>query len=396
MKILMISSYLPFPLFSGGEIRLYNLIKNLSENNEITLICEKRNHQTQEDVKEVEKICKKVITVPRKKQWSIKNILKTGFSTDAFLLTGHKSEEMKQAVKDELVRENYDLIHVETFYVFQNLPKVSLPVVLTEHNVEYLVYKKYADLANPIIRPFLYIDIAKLKWKEEEVWKKATKLIAVSNLEKKIMKRTDIKVVPNGVDTQNFKFKNFQDGEKEKRILYIGNYKWIQNTDAIEFILKEIWPGVLVRLEQLNKKASIKLWIVGKNMPGSLKNLVHDKNVILDENNKEETWQIFNKSDVLLAPYRIAGGTSYKILEAMATGVAVVTTNLGSASLEAKANVHLLSSESSVDLSNQVCDLFTDHSLYRRLTLNARKFVEDNYDWKKISKKLEEVYMSCF
>jgi len=396
MKILMVSSYLPFPLFSGGEIRLYNLIKNLSESNEITLICEKRNHQTQEDIEEVKKICKKVITVPRKKQWSIKNILKTGFSTDAFLLTGHKSIEMRQAIKDELVRESYDLIHIETFYVFQNLPKVSLPVVLTEHNVEYLVYKKYAELANPIIRPLLYIDIAKLKRKEEEAWKKVTKLVAVSNLEKKIMKRTDITVVPNGVDTQNFKFKNFQDELKEKRILYIGNYKWIQNTDAVEFILKEIWPGVLARLEQMNKKVNVKLWIVGKNMPRSFKSLVHDKNVILDENNKEEAWQIFNKSDVLLAPFRIAGGTSYKILEAMSSGVGVVTTNLGTLGLEAKANVHLLSSENSFDLSNQVCDLLTDHSLYRRLTLNARKFVEDNYDWTRISKKLEEVYMSCF
>ena len=396
MKILMVSSYLPFPLFSGGEIRLYNLIENLSEGNEITLICEKRNHQTQEDIEEVKKICKKVITVPRKKQWSIKNILKTGFSTDAFLLTGHKSIEMRQAIKDELVRESYDLIHIETFYVFQNLPKVSLPVVLTEHNVEYLVYKKYAELANPIIRPLLYIDIAKLKRKEEEAWKKVTKLVAVSNLEKKIMKRTDITVVPNGVDTQNFKFKNFQDELKEKRILYIGNYKWIQNTDAVEFILKEIWPGVLARLEQMNKKVNVKLWIVGKNMPRSFKSLVHDKNVILDENNKEEAWQIFNKSDVLLAPFRIAGGTSYKILEAMSSGVGVVTTNLGTLGLEAKANVHLLSSENSFDLSNQVCDLLTDHSLYRRLTLNARKFVEDNYDWTRISKKLEEVYMSCF
>ena len=141
MKILIVSSYLPFPLHSGGHIRLYNLIKNLSKNHVITLICEKRDYQTEEDVKSLEKICKKVITVPRRKQWSLGNIIKTGFSTDPFLLVGHKSEEMKLAIKDELVREVYDLIHVETFYVMQNLPKKikGIPVVLTEHNIEYLV-----------------------------------------------------------------------------------------------------------------------------------------------------------------------------------------------------------------------------------------------------------------
>ncbi len=139
MKVLIVSSFLPYPLHSGGHIRLYNLIKNLSEQNDITLICEKRDAQTKEDVEEVEKICKKVITVNRKKQWSVENILKTGFSSNPFLVTGHTSSEMSAQIRDELVRENYDLIHVETFYVLQNLPKLSLPVVLVEHDIEYLV-----------------------------------------------------------------------------------------------------------------------------------------------------------------------------------------------------------------------------------------------------------------
>ena len=77
MKILMVSSFLPYPLTSGGHIRLYNLIKNLSNRHNITLICEKRDYQTEEDVDEIKKICTKVITVRRKKQWSVSNILKT-------------------------------------------------------------------------------------------------------------------------------------------------------------------------------------------------------------------------------------------------------------------------------------------------------------------------------
>ena len=394
MKILIVSSYLPFPLHSGGHIRLYNLIKNLSKNHVITLICEKRDYQTEEDVKSLEKICKKVITVPRRKQWSLGNIIKTGFSTDPFLLVGHKSEEMKLAIKDELVREVYDLIHVETFYVFQNLPKVSVPVVLVEHNVEYLVYKRYLDLASPILKPLLYIDVMKIKNKEKIAWKKADKLVAVSNLEKKIIKRPDTVIVPNGVDTEEFKFRSFQEIPFEKRILFIGNFKWIQNKDAVEFILKDIWPNILRKLEELNKKLDVKLWIVGKNIPSDIKDLSKGKSIILDENNKEDTPQIFKKAYVLLAPLRVGGGTSYKILEAMASGAAVVTTHLGTEGLEAKNNVHVLASEDSFELANQVCDFLIDHSLYRRLTINARKLVEEKYDWKVISQKLEEVYMS--
>ena len=100
-----------------------------------------------------------VIFVIRKKQWNIGNVLKTGFSTNPFLVVGHTSDEFKQAIKDELVRENFDLIHVETFYVYQNLPKTKIPVVLVEHNIEYLVYERFAKLTNRLIKPLLYVDI---------------------------------------------------------------------------------------------------------------------------------------------------------------------------------------------------------------------------------------------
>ena len=395
MKILMVSSYLPFPLFSGGHIRLYNLIKNLSKDHEITLICEKRDFQKQEDVKEVEKICKKVIVVLRRKQWTVENILKTGFSKNPFLITGHTNNKLKLAIQDELVREKYNLIHVETFYVYQNLPKVNIPVVLVEHNIEYMVYQRYAKLANPLLKPLFYLDALKLRRIEERVWKKADKLVAVSKADKRIMKRADAVVVPNGVDTDAFIFRSFQHMPSEKRILFIGDFKWIQNQDALEFILKEIWPNILAKLTTLSKDIDLKLWIVGKNIPQDLKNLAKAKNIILDEKNNQETSSFFRQSYILLAPLRVAGGTSYKILEAFSSGTAVVTTNLGIVGLEAKDNTHVLSGETPFELTDLVCNLLTNHSLYNRITLNARKFVEEKYDWQKITKKLEEVYMSC-
>lgn len=395
MKILMISSFLPFPLKSGGEIRLYNLIKNLSDLHDITLICEKRDYQKAEDVAEVEKICKKVITVPRKKQWSIGNIIKTGFSSDPFLVVGHTSDEMKQAIRDELVRENFDLIHVETFYVYQNLPKVSIPVVLVEHNIEYLAYKRFVKLANPIFKPFFYLDVAKLKRIEEKAWKKADKLVAVSKTERNIMKRADVDIVPNGVDINNFKFRGLQDMPFEKRVLFIGDFKWFQNVDAAEVILKKIWPSLCLKLEEAKEKTNVKLWIVGRNMPDRIKTLGKSKNIILEDNNKDEAYDIFKKAYILLAPIRAGGGTSYKIIESMATGVGVVTTNLGIEGLEAKNNIHVLSSENEEEMPELILELLKNHSLYRKLTLNARKLIEEKYDWKRISQKLNEVYVSC-
>jgi glycosyltransferase involved in cell wall biosynthesis len=396
MKILMISSYLPFPLKSGGEIRLYNLIKNISEIHEITLICEMRDYQTKEDIAEVKRFCKKVITVKRKKQWSTANILRTGLSTNPFLIVGHTSEEMKLAIKDELVREKYDLIHVETFYVYQNLPKTSIPVVLVEHNIEYLAYERYVKLANPLLKLFFYVDVMKLKNKEEQAWRKVNKLIAVSNTERRLMKRADITVVPNGVDLNNFRFRNSQDLPTEKRILFIGDFKWFQNVDAAEVILRQIWPRIVQKLAESKNRADVKLWIIGRNIPNKIKSLAASKNIIIDENSKEDTTEIFRRAYLLLAPIRAGGGSSYKIIEAMASGVGVVTTHLGLEGLDAKNNVHALAAEKEDELAQLVLVMLNDHSVYRKLTLNARKLIEEKYDWKVIAQKLDEVYMSCF
>jgi glycosyltransferase involved in cell wall biosynthesis len=117
--------------------------------------------------------------------------------------------------------------------------------------------------------------------------------------------------------------------------------------------------------------------------------------VIFDENNKEDAPEIFRKAFILLAPLRVAGGTSYKILEAMASGTAVVTTPLGVEGLEAKDKTHVLVAEEPNDLAKLIFNLLIDHSLYRKLTLNSRKFVQARYDWKIIAQKLNEVYMSC-
>jgi len=57
MRILIVSSFLPYPLFSGGNVRLYNIIKELSKKHAITLICEKRAYQTDKDIEEIRKFC---------------------------------------------------------------------------------------------------------------------------------------------------------------------------------------------------------------------------------------------------------------------------------------------------------------------------------------------------
>ncbi len=376
---------------------MYNLIKELSREHKITLICEKRDSQGEVEINELKKFCKKVITVPRKKQWTIANILKTGLSFSSFLVTGHTSRMMKKEIQRELNESQFDLIHVETSYVMQNIPEIEIPLVLVEHNIEYLVYKRFADNVPLLLRLLLYLDILKLKSWEENIWKRVAKLVAVSENEKKIMEkiRKDVALVSNGVDINKFKVRSQKSEVRssEKKILFIGEFKWVQNRDAIEWIVKEIWPKLREEFIPSMTDGGMKLWVVGRNIPQSIRKLTNDKSIVFDDEAPKETEKIYEAADLLLAPIRVGGGTSFKILEAMASGVPVITTPLGNA-INAKENLEIVIANDLDGFVQKIRELFANKEFYGAISKNGRHLVEEKYNWQKISQDLNSVYSS--
>lgn len=408
MKILMISSYLPYPLFSGGQVRLYNLIKELSSKHEITLICEKRAHQTEADISAVKEICKDVITVERKPQWSLANLVKAGMSPHSFLVTGHTLAEFKQKIHQAIEQTTFDLIHVETYYVMENLLEgtgnyqlPTLPLVLVEHNIEYQVYEKFMNRAPLFLRPLLKIDIAKIKREEEQYWKQARSLVAVSFEDKSIMKKAGVaaSLVSNGVNTKQFGFTSFDERNaqhKERKILFLGDFKWIQNKDSVTFIIKEIWPQLKLQMESKKGGTAVKLWIVGRKIPDSIRSLTNDPDVLFDEKSSSlPTEKIFQEASILLAPIRVGGGTSYKILESMSSGTPVVTMQMSAEALGAKNEQDVLVGNNARELAERCKELLQSERLYKHIAKNGRVLVEKNYTWKEIGKKLEEVYQEA-
>ncbi len=406
MKILLVSSYLPYPLFSGGHIRLFNIIKELSKRHKITLVCEKRDYQTDKDVNEVKKLCENVIVFRRKKQWSMENIIKTAFSREPFLVVGHTNRSMRIKIEELLTMEKFDLIHAETFYIMQNIPKTRIPIVLAEHNIEYLVYKRYADLAPKIFKFLFYVDVWKMKTSERSFWLKASRIIAVSEEEKKIIGYRNVSVVPNGVDLKQFRIQNseFRIQNGEKRVLFIGDFKWMQNIDSAKWILKDIWPEIsskfptspMLRGASKVHSSKLTLWIVGKNIPESIKKLVsNQEDIIFDEDNRQKTSEIFQQADVLLAPIRVGGGTSFKILEAMASGVPVVATRLGIEGIAARDKEEVLIADDPSLIAFKTTEILNNNNHYQEIAIKARRLIEEKYDWKIIVKKLEEVYSSA-
>lgn len=390
MKILMITPYLPYPLVSGGQIRTYNLLKNLSGKHQITLASFIRDPGEKKYLADLAPFCQKVIIFKRRKAWSPANILLAAVTPFPFLVSIYFSPGVRSQIKKELANEAYDLIHAETFYVMPNIPRTKIPIFLVEQTIEYLVYQRFVESLPSwafFARPLFLLDVAKIKWWEHHYWRKAARLAAMSRQDKTFIQNFDaalkVDVIANGVDIDYFA-KTKKQKPSDPTILFVGQFKWLPNRDATEFLVGEIWP-------KIKKKIPLaRLWIVGRNPPGDILNFASAD--IQVDGGVEDIRIAYAQSDALLAPIRNGRGTKYKILEAMATKTPIVGTKLAVEGIDIQNGREAYIAESAKDLADQTIKVLKNPKLGQKLAEAAYHLVREKYSWARISQELDRVY----
>jgi glycosyltransferase involved in cell wall biosynthesis len=388
MNVLMITPYLPYPLWSGGQIRTYNLLKHLSRRHNITLFSFIRHEKEKVYIKYLKDYCKEVQVFLKRPPWSFTSLSLASVTYYPLVVCMYLSSHVKSLIESSIVRNNFDLIHAETFYIVPNIPKNKIPIILVEQTIEYLVYKHFTEtVENPIKKALMGVDVAKIKYWEKRFWQKASKVVAMSKSDSEIMhsmvENLSVDIVPNGVDTDFFQMKRKRIS-KEKTILFVGNFKWLQNREAVAILTSEIWPKII------KSEKNVKLWIVGMFPTPEIKKMSSSHIKISDD--IKDIRQAYYESDILLAPIYGPGGTRYKILESMACGLPVVTTPIGIEGLGVKNFDQALIAESSDSLAKSTVKLLNSPTLYENLVVNGRKLVEKSYTWDKISKTLDHLY----
>lgn len=386
----MITPYLPFPLVSGGQIRTYNLLKNLASKHQITLASFIRDEKEKKYLKDLEPYCQKVLVFKRRKAWSPINILLSLITPFPFLVCIYLDLKMRSQIASELENENYDLIHAETFYVMPNIPKTKTPILLVEQVIEYLVYQRFVEGLNiflSFLKPLLLLDVFKIKWWERHYWKKAKQLAAMSAKDRDFINELEstlkVDVVANGVDIEHF-----AQTKKIKTnlptVLFVGQFKWLPNRDATKFLVSEIWPKIKDQIP------NAKLWIVGRNPPGDI--LALKSQDIQIDGGVEDIRTAYGNADVLLAPIRNGRGTKYKILEAMATKTPIVGTPLAIEGINIKNGKEAQVAKSAQNLARETINVLKNPKMGEDLARAAYLLVSKDYNWKKISLELDRVY----
>jgi len=392
MKILMLTPYLPYPPTSGGQVRSFNLIKNLSTKHEITLFSLIKEDKEKKYVLELEKYCSQVRVFRRPpRPWMLGNVLRAGFGRYPFLVVRNFSKEEKRAVKEILSKQKFDLIHAENFYVMPHIPKTHIPILLTEQTILYRVYQHFTESLPKWLfwlKPILMIDVWKLKLWEAFYWRRSDFLAAVSDDDviqiRALAPDKKVDVIPNGVDFSYFGKRKYQKNKQPTVLFGAADFHWMQNKEGVKILIEDVWPQIKKQVKDA------RLWIVGKVAPKALSVYANRKDIIIQE--IDESREAYQRAWVLVAPIRSGGGSRTKFFEAMASGLPIVTTPEGIEGIEIKNNQEVVVEDNLDHLAKKAAELLIDKKKAERIGLGGKKLAKRKYDWSQSAKKLDELY----
>lgn len=388
----MLTPYVPYPPSSGGQIRTLNLLKYLSKNHQITLVALFKDDQEQKYLAYLKPYCQKIYLTRRpKKPWQLGNIIKAIFSPLPFLVIRNFSKDARKIIENVIKKENFDVIHAETFYVMPHIPKTTIPIILVEQTIEYRVYQHFINSLPLPFRLPLYLDIIKLKYWEQYFWKKASLVAAVSAADEKIIKelskKTKTAIIPNGAGDEMVAKTLPRKNLKKPIVFFQGNFNWLQNIEAAKYLVEKIFPKL--------KKVFPYISVIISGQNASKIDYLKNKGVAIVNHHPADIKSvkaIFKKASLFIAPIFGPGGTRLKILAAMASGIPVISTPTGVEGLDVKNNVHVLIAQTANQFVEKINFIFSHPKIYQKIRKNAFQLVKEKYSWRNIAQKLEKIY----
>ncbi len=387
MEILVVAPYAPYPPRFGGAARVYHLLRVLAREHRVTLLCLATDAEAA-GLGPLAALGIELHTAPpppatrRKRVYQLRSLVGRAYACHV-----HRSARLAATLDRLLATRRFDVVQLEfgDFAGYYAVPPVALRV-LDEHNVEYrLLERTWRQEAAPLRRLYYRLESRKLRADELRACRAADVILTTSDVDRAALAPdvggVPIRVVPNGVDTAYFAPGGAED---PSRIVFTGAIDYQPNTDAVLYFCREVLP--LIR----RAAPGTTFAVVGKDPPPSVRALAGERLLVTGTVPDVRPWM--HAAAVFVVPLRVGGGTRLKILEAMATGRAVVSTSLGCEGIAVTPGVDILVADTPAAIADAVLRCLRDPALHARLGAAGRALVERRYRWEAIGEGLVDLY----
>ena len=339
LRVLYVTHHLPFPPVSGGRRREYELLRRLSRFDRIHVVAVSKTPE--QDRRNAERLLGHCSGV------DVFRAAGEGGSAPEGVGGGHAGSGAPQVARHrcpraakrivELLRsEEFDIVHVEGFYLWPCLARVPEssrpPVLLVEHNIEHSLWSQRARKTDGSERYRLEAAAVATRQEELRAWAEADLCAAITPGDRAAISAAtgrSVSLVADGFDhlaaTGPVAATSH---EGPPQAVMVGNFAYEPNADGARWCLEQIHPRVRARVPDAE------LALVGSSPPGDLRAAARSAPGVELYADVESVVPHLDAAQVSLCPLRVGGGVKVKAIESLARGKAVVSTAVGIQGLE--------------------------------------------------------------
>jgi glycosyltransferase involved in cell wall biosynthesis len=394
MNILMISVTFPYPPTKGGtHNRTFNLLEPISKNNQVTLITQKSEDVTQEDINNLRKYVNNLVVFDRP-QNTKNDLLSKIKRLGNFLLAGTPpnvtslySQEMQKWIDNAVNEGKFEVVtcehSVNEIYIKPEWNK-KINTVINVHSSLYKTCKNQLETntSDHKIRDTIYLPL--LRRYEQKTIRKFSGVVVTTDEDQAQMQLYDanamVAIVPNGVDLEMFPYRKSDPGGHN--LVFVGGLDYFVNIDAVRFFSLEVFP--LIQAKYPNST----LTLVGSKPASEVLELAQNPAITVT-GRVPSVIEFLHKATVAIAPLRTGFGMKIKTLEFLASGCPVVASDRGLEGINAE-NIALRANRIE-EYVEAISKLFEDEKLREKLSKNGRKLIEKEYIWENLAKNYEEI-----
>jgi glycosyltransferase involved in cell wall biosynthesis len=388
MRLVVASSWWPYPPTNGSKLRAWHLLGELTRRHDITLCSFAEDGEAQpENVAALRERCRDVQVLPG-------NPHKPGGPLSWRGYLGSMPRSYAQTFSPRMARCVADATAgADAVIAFQ----IGTALYLNSRGHRHRPPRIFDEAEATTIRDQARTGAGTLAgWRQHLTWCKyaaftrqlvasTTRTTVVSERERQCLGDAGcdvsrIAIVPNGVSREHL---DVSVPKSAGTLIYSGSLTYAPNFDAVQFFVTEVLPRVRAA------RSRVTLSVTGSHAGVSLHPLERD-GVTFTGLVPDIEWRVA-RSEICVVPLRLGGGTRLKILEAMALGTPVVSTSKGAEGLDLKQGEHLLIADGPDAFARAVIDLLEDPDRARALAANARRLIAERYTWNRIGLQLEAI-----
>jgi glycosyltransferase involved in cell wall biosynthesis len=215
---------------------------------------------------------------------------------------------------------------------------------------------------------------------EEKAWVRLCEVTtAVSEIDAQFYRtiskdKSKIHIFSNVIDVESYVSPPAPPGGFKTPSIYLagsfGHYNSPMDT-AARWMLEEVFPLVL------KKYPNVHFYIVGRNSELGFGHMTGPNVTVTGR--LESVLPYLCNTDVALVPLKFESGTRFKILEAGACKVPLVSTTLGAEGIPVVDGEHILIADDTMSFADAIIRLLEDKSLANSLAINCQDLVQEKY-----------------